>query len=661
LPLATECEPRYATARTAERRTLGGAAAKVAKVLGQPLMPWQRRVADVALEVDTAGRLIFRDVVLTVPRQQGKSFLILVLLLVRALLTPRTNAVYTAQSGLDARKKLAEDWWPAVQASAIGSQVTAYLAPGRESLRLSNGSVVQLVASTAKAGHGMSVDLGVMDEAFAYQDARTEQALRPAMMTRPDPQLLVVSTAGTPDASPYLHDRVQGGRLAVEAGVTEGLCYFEWSAGDDAEPADPDTWRSCMPALGHTVSEDTVAAAHRSIGRSEFARAYLNRWVASMGDPIIDLEAWNALAEPDAPRPAEVILGVDVAPSSRSAAIACAGPHAGCLRGCVLEHGPGTAWVAGRLTELQEQLGAEVAADRKACAAIWPEIEPLGPVEIDARQAAEATAYFIDLVSRQRFRHRGERELTVAIDGAALRPLADAHAWGRKAPRNAVFEFTLALFPRTLRRQPGGLGERGDGSECSFAFRATGQEWNEDKTRRTLTEISVHRGDVSLVTAGANPHTSVGVRAEDLSLEQRDRMVERVGRRVCGPSLFTFEDSSTLTVARAAAPRPRSYIEQVKLRRARLLGGEHRADDGPRYTEKEIEALGKEGLALKKKSGRGFHYPIKDRRDLFDAISAYGRAVPSERDAVRRWIVKRAIILRLMNLLPDAWVPKAAA
>src|ERR1035437_8729201 len=132
----TECEPRYATVRTPERETLGRAAAKIARLLGQPLMPWQRRVADVALE-RAAGRLVFQDVVLTVPRQQGKSYLLLVLLLVRALLEPRTNAVYAAQTGLDARKKLAEDWLPAVQASVIGGQVVAYLAPGRESLRFS--------------------------------------------------------------------------------------------------------------------------------------------------------------------------------------------------------------------------------------------------------------------------------------------------------------------------------------------------------------------------------------------------------------------------------------------------------------------------------------------------------------------------------------------
>lgn len=55
--------------------------------------------------------------------------------------------------------------------------------------------------------------------------------------------------------------------------------------------------------------------------------------------------------------------------------------------------------------------------------------------------------------------------------------------------------------------------ERGDVDEMSFAFRTIRQEWNEDYTERTLTEVSIHRGDVSVVTFGANPYTDANLRA----------------------------------------------------------------------------------------------------------------------------------------------------
>lgn len=429
----TECQPRYATARSPERSTLGRAAVKIARLLGQPLMPWQRQVLEVGLEVDERGQLVYGDVVLTVPRQQGKSFLLLVLMLTRAMLEARQTVVYAAQSGLDARKKLSDDWLPMVLSSPLGSQLTVYRAPGRESLRLPNGSAMQIVASTQKAGHGLTVDLGVLDEAFAYQDARTEQALRPAMMTRRSAQLWCVSTAGTPHGSPYLLERVQRGRQAVEADVREALAYFEFSAEDDADPADPATWRSCMPALGHTVDESVVEAAYLSMGRHEFERAYLNRWVSSMGEPAIPLEAWEALSAPQAPRPAEIVLAVDVAPGSKSAAITAAGERDGVLYVSVLEHGLGTDWVLPRLNALTERLApTEVIADARSAGPLLAGFNAARVTETSASDMATGCVFLVDLVKNRRLRHRGERELVIALDGAARRPLGDAWAWSRK-------------------------------------------------------------------------------------------------------------------------------------------------------------------------------------------------------------------------------------
>src|SRR6516225_1206722 len=64
--------PIYATART-DRPTLGPGVAKLAEVIGRPFMPWQRYVADVALELDDDGRFVYRQVVVTIPRHSGKT------------------------------------------------------------------------------------------------------------------------------------------------------------------------------------------------------------------------------------------------------------------------------------------------------------------------------------------------------------------------------------------------------------------------------------------------------------------------------------------------------------------------------------------------------------------------------------------------------------
>ena len=48
--------------------------------------------------------------------------------------------------------------------------------------------------------------------------------------------------------------------------------------------------------------------------------------------------------------------------------------------------------------------------------------------------------------------------------------------------------------------------------QCSFAFRVIKQDWSDDRTQRTIREVSLDRGDVSVVNYGASPVTSVDAR-----------------------------------------------------------------------------------------------------------------------------------------------------
>src|SRR4029453_9169634 len=93
---------RWATRRT-RRATYGRQAAEVAEALGLELLPWQRQVLNVALE-HVRGRLSYRDVIISVPRQSGKSTLMLAVI-VHRLLSPRPHAVYGPQNPPPSRPK----------------------------------------------------------------------------------------------------------------------------------------------------------------------------------------------------------------------------------------------------------------------------------------------------------------------------------------------------------------------------------------------------------------------------------------------------------------------------------------------------------------------------------------------------------------------------
>jgi hypothetical protein len=438
------------------------AAERVARALGVDLMPWQRQVLNVALEVDHDGRLIHRDICFTTPRQSGKSTLLLVLWMTRCLLWPDQRVVYTAQTGLDARKKWSGDWLPLLEASPFAGLLTVHRQSGHERVVFGNGSRQSLVATTVRAGHGDSLDLAILDEAFAHQDGRIEQALRPAMMTRPQPQFWTVSTAGTPDSSPYLLDKVERGREIAGAGVTKGSCYFEWSAPDDADPADPETWRSCMPALGRTVTEAAVQADFESMERHEFERAFLNRWTTQKADPVIPIASWEALYDADSRPVSLVALGVDVSVDRSRACIAIAGKRAdGLWHVGVVEYHPGNDWLEAELVRLErEHRPHAIVADSYAPVdGLQRGLTGFASKRLrltSASEMAEACGVFYDAVTRAEVRHRGPKELVVAIDGAARRTLQDRWAWSRRrsgADISPLVAATLALWgARALKR-----------------------------------------------------------------------------------------------------------------------------------------------------------------------------------------------------------------
>ncbi|WP_432169064.1 HK97 family phage prohead protease [Streptomyces sp. 1222.5] len=60
---------------------------------------------------------------------------------------------------------------------------------------------------------------------------------------------------------------------------------------------------------------------------------------------------------------------------------------------------------------------------------------------------------------------------------------------------------------------------RKDMDEMSFGFRVKDDEWNDDYTERRLLEVSLHKGDVSVVNFGANPATSVQLNSASEALE----------------------------------------------------------------------------------------------------------------------------------------------
>jgi hypothetical protein len=437
--LAVDCPPLYATRRDPSRETLGGELADVAEQLGTPFMPWQRQVADVAMETDPAtGLLAYDEVDLTTPRQSGKTTLELGVLVHRCRRWARSRALYAAQSRLHARKKWEYEHVEALQRSPFAGEFGVRYQRGDEAIRWNNGSLHGITAPGETAGHSEVLDLAVVDEAWAHEDARLEQGLSPTMVTRPQPQLWVVSTAGTV-RSAYLRGKVDQGRARVAAGRRSTVAYFEWSAPEGADPDDPATWWACMPALGHTVTEARIAAEYERLSLDDFCRAYLNWWPGAIPNDwqVIAEAPWRALADADSAMVDPVAFAADVTPERSHAAIGAAGRRGDGLEHVeVVDHRPGTGWVVGRLVELAGKWSpcAIVVDDTGPAGSLVAPLEEAGleVVRPTARARAAADGGFYDAVAERSLRYVPRPALDAAVAGAQQRPLGDAWAWARK-------------------------------------------------------------------------------------------------------------------------------------------------------------------------------------------------------------------------------------
>lgn len=122
---------------------------------------------------------------------------------------------------------------------------------------------------------------------------------------------------------------------------------------------------------------------------------------------------------------------------------------------------------------------------------------------------------------------------------------------------------------------------RGDVDEMSFAFRVTDDRWSDDYTERTITAVNLHRGDVSVVTFGANPHTMAALRAALRDESVREQLIAadpEAARVLSKHSIDPYEDDGEPDIQPPAADteEERELREFVHHTAARLLAAKAR-------------------------------------------------------------------------------------
>ncbi len=456
-----ECPPRIGTAPTPGAKHHLEECLAVAALLGFRLMPWQALVLRVLTEEDSAGRPRYRQATITVPRQNGKTALVLVLMFWR-LLMGWQQVIYAAQKGITSSKKIEETFWPRLERLKLDRLLSLKLRRGHEADIKCGAFASRLSAwgGTEDSGHGDTLDLVLADEVWRHVDDLVEQALLSTLRTKRCGQFVRASTAGT-DRSSYLKDHRDKGRAAVAAGrcAKARLCYFEWSAPDDIDDGaidDLPVIRAANPALGYILDLEMVEADREGMTANAFKRTNLNIFVTADAPPLIPFEVWRAAQRDSAAVAGGIVIALDAEPTYRRTAYAVAADKDGQIQlierfrilpdagdtgppaepGKVLAAAAGETslidWATGLIARHQDVRGFALAVDPGPLGGFQARLEAaVGADKVykySRRERQHAAAWMFDHLHTGAVRFEQDRDFESAAN-EAIRTPAKGSAW----------------------------------------------------------------------------------------------------------------------------------------------------------------------------------------------------------------------------------------
>ncbi|WP_433232383.1 hypothetical protein ACQP2H_10500 [Micromonospora sp. CA-248260] len=401
------------------------------------------------------------DVGLMVPRQNGKSYIIDVLILGGLFLFDE-RIILTAQKKKPNAEKIffrvaniIEKWVKAEEEGRENPGLKELLLPGKtwlskenggEFIRLKSGAFLEM-AARGKNARGDSIDKLIHDEAYDLTEI-DEAALSYALSGSRNSQTWYLSTPplDTTSGEPYSTIRERG--LANDPDV----CWMEWSV-DPNKPLedvldDREAWSQANPAMNLHIRESTIrkerARATKSKKVESFARERLGRWPVKSGNNLISDEAWNAIADPES-QPAEdafFSIGVcawQVKNKAYAAVTVWSEREDGLGHLEVIRTDPGVDWVPEYLAEMKTKYGDSLVAigidpqsPLKAAAFKFASLGLTIPDNPDEPEFGDlavmtgadwvaANSQFVSAIEDKSFRHRQFDPLDQAVTGAATR------------------------------------------------------------------------------------------------------------------------------------------------------------------------------------------------------------------------------------------------
>lgn len=398
---------------------------------------------------DGAGRLILSKradgsyaasiggVVISIPRQVGKTFLVGAIVFALCLLHPGLTVIWTAH-----RTRTAAETFQAMQGFAKRRKIAPHVArvvlgSGEEEIRFANGSRVLFGARERGFGRGFTlVDVLVFDEAQILTENAIDDMV-PATNQAPNPLLLFTGTPPKPSDPSEVFSTKREDALSGDADDT---VYIEFSADYGCDPMSRAQWAKANPSYPKRTNEAAILRMRKNLSADSFRREALGIWdPVKVGQSVIDEELWTSRMVAEAPQGGSVAYGVKFSPDGSLVALSVAlRPAEGPVHVEGVAHKrvtSGTRWLRDWLADRWDGAAAVVVDGKAGAGAFVKSLERGGLkgrklVVPSSDQVITAHSMFLTAVTDGAMSHIGDPAMSESIGSAGRRPIGAAGGWG---------------------------------------------------------------------------------------------------------------------------------------------------------------------------------------------------------------------------------------
>lgn len=422
---------------------------------------------------DGAGRLILAKrgdglyaadtVVISIPRQVGKTYLLAAIVFALCLISPGLTVIWTAH-----RFKTARETFDSMKGMARRKSVAPHIAnirngSGEEAILFRDGSRILFGARENGFGLGFTkVGVLVLDEAQRLTSKAMDD-LVPTTNAAKNPLILMTGTPPRPTDPGEIFTLLRQESLD---GDSQETVYIEFSADRGCDLMDRDQWRKANPSYPHRTSERAVLRMRKNLSEDSFRREALGIWDEfSVHRPVVSAGEWRELQDigpeygtkPNA-------LAVDMSHGREISVTACwlEGEHAHAEEVWAgTDEDAAVEWIAaraGRRIPVVIDNVSPASSMAPKLRARKCRVLGTGPQDM-----SRACGMFVSRATAKTLSHANQDAVNDALESARKRAIGTAGGWGwdrvdETAQIYPIVSMTLALFGAEATKRRSGSG-----------------------------------------------------------------------------------------------------------------------------------------------------------------------------------------------------------